>query len=475
MSTSEPSARSVQNRAFPTDAEAADSVFVTPRVLDQGAFREYADSLKGLIREAGGRRTELRTGAEEARQLSENLSDAAQRLRERLETTAKLLPALDNRVKRAEQALASAEESANLPAVLEQRIGAHVSAMEERVRGAMDAADARLAAIETRYKELEERAASDLARLETIGAEMSRSADRATEALNGALERMTALQEQIEGASTDAGARVESQARTVLAQTEQACTTISRSVTEVLAEADERVAAIEAQIAPFLEGADSIPASMQEHIRRAMETIDAHAEQAMKRARAVEMLNDRAVRLLGFDPDDPSDEVSPDSLMMLVQHGDALERKARATAEELAALHAANEEACARLAGAARDSEVTVEHLIRRRDELVASIERSIESFAAGEPDYLEQVVKTRNDLSEIERRRVQVELGMGDISGELAALERGVGEQLESLRQRASEELRVLSEAVAAQRRSLSEGPPEAGELGTESSPRAA
>lgn len=458
MSASEPSARSVENRVFPTDAEAADAVFITPRVLDQGAFREYADSLKGLIREAGGRRTELRTDAEEARQLSENLADATNRLRERLETTAKLLPTLDNRVKRAEQAMAQAEESANLPARLEERIGQHIAAMEARVQGAMEAADARLAAIETRYADLQTKAEADLARLEGIGAELSRSADRATEAINGAAERTTSLRAEIESISEMAGGHLESRAETMVARADQAFSSVSASIKGVLAEADERVAAIEAQIAPFLADADAIPEAMQQHVQRALETIDAHAEQTMKRARAVEMLNERAVRLIGFDPDDPTDEVAPDSLMMLVQHGDALERKSRETAEALAALHAANEQACVRLGEAARDSETTVESLVRRRDELVASIEQSIASLAAREPDYLEQVVKTRNDLSEIERRRAQVEQGMGDISGELAALERGVAEQLEALRQRASDELSQLADAVAAQRRTLAD-----------------
>jgi len=458
MSRSEPSARSVETRAFPTDAEAAESVFITPRVLDQGAFREYADSLKGLIREAGGRRTELRTDAEEARQLSENLAEAANRLRERLETTAKLLPALDNRVKRAEQVMALAEENMNLPALLEERIGKHVAAMESRVKAMISAADARLATIETRYKDLHDKAEADLARLEGIGADLSASADRATEALTGAAERTAALRAEVEEIAAGAGGRLEARAETLVARADQAFSTLNAGVSGVLADADKQVAAISAQIAPFLSSADSIPDSMKQHLDHALAVIDAHAEQTMKRARAVEMLNDRAVRLLGFDPDEPSDEVAPDSLMMLVQHGDALERKTRATAEELAALHAANEQACHRLAETAQQSESTVESLVRRRDELIASVERALGALADQEPDYLEQVLKARDALTEIERRRTQVEMGMGELSGELAALEHGVAEQLEALRRRAGEELAALSEAVAAQRRSLTE-----------------
>lgn len=394
MSNESSSSRATQ-KMFPNDTEVIDTVFITPRVLDQGAFREYADSLKGLIREAGGRRTELRTDAEEARQLRENLSEAADRLRERLETTAKLLPALDNRVRRAEEVMARVEDEADLPAQLEERIGRRVAEMEARVQQTLAAAEERLAALGARYDDLQRKVEKDMERLDGVRGDLDRSAARA----------------------------------------------------------EERVVAVESRVAR----AEEVAGALRLRVEGAIETIDAHATEALKRARAVEMLCDRAVRLLGFDPDEPSDEVAPDSLMMLVQRGDQLERAARATAEELAALHKANAEMMSRFEATARGSGESIERLTARRGELEALIEGSLATLREAPGDFLERVVEAREQLAEIERRRDQVDIGMGGMWEELVALEAGMAERLGRLRTEAAEELGRLERAALAHRRGLS------------------
>jgi chromosome segregation ATPase len=407
MSSFDSSSGSASNMPFPSDAEVTDQVFITPRVLDQGAFREYTDSLKGLIREAGGRRNELRTDAEDARQLGENLSEAANRLRERLETTAKLLPALDNRVRRAEAIMAQATDDAQLPEQIEKRIGAYFEQMEARIAERIKDAEARLEVVERRYTELHVEAQTDIAHLESLQTDLSESAS-STRADLEAISRQTASIE---------------------------------TVSQALAEQ-----------------ARGIPAKIEQQLTGAVEAMDRHAEETIKRVRAIEMLSERAVRLLGFDPDDPGDEIAPDSLMMLVQRGDELERTARAAAAELHALHQTNDQVQARLTETVEGAHGSIEALTHRRDELVSSMEEALAEFARSRPEVLENLVQVREQIAEIEHRREQVEAGMLDISGELGKLEDEVTERLEAMRVQATKELSRLQVAVAAQRRSLSE-----------------
>ncbi len=407
MSSFDSSSGHASNAPFPSDAEAVDQVFITPRVLDQGAFREYTDSLKGLIREAGGKRTELRTDTEEARQLGENLAEAAQRLRERLETTAKLLPALDNRVRRAEAIMTQAADEAELPAQIEQRFAERLDAMEERIAASLQAAEERLEAMEARYAQLHGQTQTDIAELESLRTDLNASA----------------------------------------------CAT-----RDDLAQVAEQTASMNAVHEALTRQAIEIPESIKAQLADAVATMDRHAEETLKRVQAVEMLSERAIRLLGFDPNEPGDEIAPDSLMMLVQRGDELERTAREAAQELISLHQINDEVQAQLGLLVEGAQGSMEALSHKRDELVGSMEEALEQLTQAQPALLEDLVGVREQLARIEQRREQIEAGMQDISGELGGLEDEVTERLSALRAQAAKELSRLQLAVAAQRRSLSQ-----------------
>lgn len=458
MSTSGSNRRNASGLPFPSDSDVEDGVFLTPRVLDQTAFKEYSDSLRGLIREAGGKRNELRTDAEAARQLCENMTDAAGRLRERLETTAKLLPTLDNRVRRAEQAIEQATDHANLPARLEEHIGEHIKAMESRVNELLGKTEARLKEAETRYAALHERAQADLSRLETIEATLSASASTAQAHLSQINDRTAVLRSEIEHLAEQSSTRFEEKTESLVARADHAYSTLQDGISGLMAGAQEQLNDLEEKIAPLTAKADEIPLALEEQVQRAVEMIDAHAADTIKRVQAIEMLSQRAVRLLGFDPSDPGDEIAPDSLMMLIQRGDELERSARETATELAALHSVNDDLRTRCARTVDQAAGAIEGLVARRDELIASVERTLSSLGEDEPAFLNGLLSARDQLSEIESRRAEVESGVGSVGEELSRLESAVTEQLSSLRAQAADELSRLQVAVAAQRRSMAQ-----------------
>ncbi len=476
MSAMESNSKKASGMAFPSDSEPADGVFLTPRVLDQTAFREYSDSLRGLIREAGGKRNELRTDAEEARQLCENLTQAADRLRDRLETTAKLLPTLDNRVRRAEEAIEQAADHANLPARLETRLGEHIAAMELRVTALLEQTESKLAAAETRYAELHAQSQADLERLESIGRELSDSVAASQEHLGEINDRTARLREEVETIADRSSDRLEEKTEALVARADHALSSLNDGVTSVVQGANEHLADLEKKLEPFQANADQIPAALEVQVQKAVELIDAHAAETIKRVQAIEMLSERAVRLLGFDPDQPSDEIAPDSLMMLIQRGDELERTARGTANELAALHSVNEQVREQCSTVLTDTSGAIDKLANKRDEILSTIEQTLAGLDDAQPAYLGELLSARDQLAEIESRRSDVESDIGSVGEELARLENAVAEQLTNLRAQASEELSRLQVAVAAQRRSmaqlLTESPGESQPSGSKSNP---
>ncbi len=240
--------------------------------------------------------------------------------------------------------------------------------------------------------------------------------------------------------------------------------------------ANEHLADLEKKLEPFQANADQIPAALEVQVQKAVELIDAHAAETIKRVQAIEMLSERAVRLLGFDPDQPSDAIAPDSLMMLIQRGDELERTARGTANELAALHSVNEQVREQCSTVLTDTSGAIDKLANKRDEILSTIEQTLAGLDDAQPAYLGELLSARDQLAEIESRRSDVESDIGSVGEELARLENAVAEQLTNLRAQASEELSRLQVAVAAQRRSmaqlLTESPGESQPSGSKSNP---
>ncbi len=136
----------------PRDAHRLDSeraeqeIFLTPRVVDQGAFEQFSGDLRQLIQDAANAgRALVRTGSDTDRHLA-SMRDAAGELRKQIETGARLIPTIDQRLARIEAALTKATERAELEAKIAQQI-------DEIVQEKIHAATERAAAVGTRLGE----------------------------------------------------------------------------------------------------------------------------------------------------------------------------------------------------------------------------------------------------------------------------------------------------------------------------------
>src|SRR5262245_56871729 len=88
--------------ALPAVETMLEKVFLTPRVVDQRAFDELASSLRALVHDAAAQGQGLLATTSEVKLLSDQLREATRELQQRVESAARVVPSLDERVGRAE-------------------------------------------------------------------------------------------------------------------------------------------------------------------------------------------------------------------------------------------------------------------------------------------------------------------------------------------------------------------------------------
>ncbi|MFI4853756.1 MAG: hypothetical protein ACIAQF_02115 [Phycisphaerales bacterium JB065] len=135
----------------------SERIFVSPRVVDEQAFREYSGELRSLLNEVRTAQTELAEAGTQASTTAKNLSGSQDKYRQHLELTTKLLKALTTKSAEVEQLIAKVDErlasAKSIEDTVERTLETKINAFEASLEG-------RLAALESQYshriKELEE-------------------------------------------------------------------------------------------------------------------------------------------------------------------------------------------------------------------------------------------------------------------------------------------------------------------------------
>jgi len=105
-----------------------DEVFLSPRVIDQRAFEEFSGALKTLVRDAAQHKAALESSSVEVKELGQQLRDATKDLQAKVETAVRVVPTLDQRVARAEEAAARAEaQLAERERLVREAVASHVT------------------------------------------------------------------------------------------------------------------------------------------------------------------------------------------------------------------------------------------------------------------------------------------------------------------------------------------------------------
>lgn len=194
-------------------AEAAAGVFLSPRVVDRGAFEDFAGQLRGLIERAAAERELLERAAARAEAWLERVRGEGAGLESRLSAAERSAEAIGRQVSQLEGAMASvvarvaeaagaedrlAKLAAETPRKIETEVRLVVQLAQDRVRAVHDEAAARALHLEhtaeRRLSEAEAGLAEALGRVE----ERAGAARDALEQSVGALEeRLAKLADQI--------------------------------------------------------------------------------------------------------------------------------------------------------------------------------------------------------------------------------------------------------------------------------------
>lgn len=219
------------SRVMGTMDRVEEDVFLTPRVVDQGAFERFSETLRGLVREAAGQGKALLTTTTEVKDLGQQLRDATKELQTRVETAVKVAPALEQRVAKAEQ--------------LFERLATELAAREKGIRevasGAVVVDAARIRAqVEKEIagavgRLIESAVAKHLERIDQRAAELANAADERERAMSESiaraeslLTRITEISRGLETRATELAVESESKLR----EAEQRCEHAARSAVE---------------------------------------------------------------------------------------------------------------------------------------------------------------------------------------------------------------------------------------------------
>ncbi len=244
----------------------AEEMFLSPRVLDAGAFARYAEMLKSLIGEARQGARDLQDFSADADRMIAGCEKAGEQIRVRLEAGARVVRMIDERADRAETILDTVRRELPDQARVRELI-------EPAVAGAIESARRRAAEItvETERRaraaagEIEQKLAAMSARAEEQAARLDR-AGRAIEERLGALEaRLGELVEQADLKTAEFEARTraaaESAARSldpVLTRAADAAGSIDDALARAWRHAEQQAGRITERLIPLQHACDAV-------------------------------------------------------------------------------------------------------------------------------------------------------------------------------------------------------------------------
>ena len=244
----------------------AEEMFLSPRVLDAGAFARYAEMLKSLIGDARQGARQLQDFAADADQMIAGCEKAGEQIRVRLEAGSRVVRMIDERADRAEQILDNLRRE--LPD--QSRIREMV---EPAVRAAMEAAQQRATEItleterraRTTAGEIEQKLAAMSARAEEQAARLERSGRAIEEKLaaiearlDGIMQRADLSAGEFETRTRGATEAAESRLNPILARATETAGLIDDALGRAWRHAEEQAGQITARLGPLQQACDSV-------------------------------------------------------------------------------------------------------------------------------------------------------------------------------------------------------------------------
>ena len=261
------------------DSPSTDEMFLSPRVLDAGAFGRYADLLKSIIARATDESRTLEDFCADAEQMIARATDSERTLGERLQAGVRMLRMIDERADRTDQLLDKVRDqlpdSKALQAQIDTLIAERMKTAEEQIESMIDGAAKRIAACEQRAEAAATKAESEASLLDT--------------ALDQAQSHLGSIEQRL--------------AEAVLQS--------DKSLTELNQSAAINKGILEQAFEKSLAHANSVGTSLAERVEQASRLTDERIESIGASIQPLTDAAEQAMRTLGIDPSNPRFEDSP--------------------------------------------------------------------------------------------------------------------------------------------------------------------
>ncbi len=350
----------------------AQEMFLSPRVLDAGAFARYSEMLKSIIAQASAQTRTLEDFSTDAQAMIQRCDETAETINKRMQAGVRMLKMIDERAARTDLLLdrvqASLPDSQSLADQIDQVI-------EDRLAHAQRQIDRTIAQAQAKAQEAEERA------------------QRAIESSTEHALHLAELSAKIEGQLAELDARIEStrsQTAATLDEILERTGTISDQLNADLNQVLARTQEAGANLAAKIDEASNLTDARIAELSRSIEPVLEAAQQAM--------------RTLGMDPENPVFEDSPLSrIESLVERGETQAASLDRVYRQLEDLQSQAEGVRSGFGCWLIDAAGELDVLEARKDKLVGPMIQAAEKIAELGPDIEEKLELASTKLTHLQ------------------------------------------------------------------------
>lgn len=349
-----------------------EELFLTPRVLDAGAFARYAETLKGIIAQASAQGRTLEDFSADAEAMIKRCGETSDSVNKRLQAGIRMLKMIDERAERTDQLLDRVQRALPDAQAMSERIDRvideRLAASEQRIEALIAAAERRATAAERQAGDAIERTREHAAQLEALGQTID--------------ERLSSLRELIERSesSRDAG------------------------IGAIREEVDEARAQINDAVARAFEKAHEASSALSTRADATLGEIESRVERVGHSIKPLIEASSKAMRALGMDPEHPVFEDSPLArIESLVDRGETQLASLDRVYRQLEDLQSQAESVRSAFGNWLLEAAGELDTLEERKATIVGPMQQAAERIRELGPDLEEKLELASTELSQLQ------------------------------------------------------------------------
>lgn len=349
-----------------------EEMFLSPRVMDAGAFARYSEMLRAIIAQASAQGRTLEDFSVDAEAMLKRCHDAGDTINKRLQAGIRMLKMIDERAERTDLLLSKVQGA--LPDS-QQMVGQIDALIEERMGACRQRLDAIVDGAQERVLEAERRA-----------------------------QEATALSQEYATRLAALASAVEDRLGALEAGLDESRTVADDSVRALRRQASEAQSLIEDSIGSVLARARETGDGLTEKIEEAVSMTDARIAELGRSLEPVIEASSRAMRSLGMDPEHPVFEDSPLSrIEKLVERGQAQLESLDASAQRLEELQSRAEGVRGAFEGWLARASRELDTLEARKEQIVGPMSEAAARIKELGPDLSDQLELASTQLTHLQ------------------------------------------------------------------------